>query len=87
MKKKEATEKFKEMLKDFLIERIKYRIKNGELDDNILDFSKDFLNGDSYELVITHTINLHPNDVFVMRRLLGLKTPEKLMEKIWGKYA
>lgn len=83
MKEERAVKVFSDAVKSFIIERMRVRIENGEFDKYIEDFARGFLRGENLSLSITFTIDFLNNDVFFMRKLLGLDVDDELIRKLW----
>jgi len=78
--RKSKLKQFRKAFKVFSLEKISWRIDNGQMDYHI----EEFLKGDTLEIGLK--ITFLPNDVIFMRTLLGLEiTPEirKKMHKMW----
>ena len=83
-KKDDYIIRFRNTMKEFCVTKLGYWIERGTYDRAF----QSFLNADSEECEFTFRISLFPNDIMVMRLLLGEKmTPEILskLKNIWDK--
>ena len=69
---------FREAFKQLLIEKTKWRIDRGQMDEHI----KDFLNGDALDL--DFSISLLPNDIIFMTALIGRHMNNEKRTKIYS---
>lgn len=74
MKKK--TIKFNRAIRNFVLERLAFKMDEGDLDKQI----KSFLDGDTFS--INFTVDFIPNDVLFMGYLLGINPSESTIKKL-----
>lgn len=83
-KKDDYVIRFRNVIKEFCVTKLEYWVERGTYDSAF----QSFLNAGSKDCEFNFRISLFPNDIMVMRLLLGEKmTPEILsrLKKIWDK--